>query len=158
MNYQQIGEMNNKLDSIEKKLLQHQFSNNLVDALFQVGYWANELLQIKSEYEFQQQLLAVIKKVEYLQKLCLKNVIKLQTVHLANSLKKLISDKAWKIFLKLDELRSLEIEYFQDKSISPDFNLDLSAQEQELKARMESINFNYQLSMSKLNDVVPEFT
>lgn len=142
MKYQQVGELNNKLDWIEKKLLQHQFTSNLIDNLFEVGHWANELLQIKCEYELQRQLIKIIKKVEYLQKLCFKNALNLQTVQLANSLKKLISDKAWKVFLKIDELRCLEIEYLQDKSIYPDYNLDLCAQEQELKTRLAALNFD----------------
>ncbi|AZR72554.1 hypothetical protein BBF96_03635 [Anoxybacter fermentans] len=136
VNHQQIVEMEEMLDRLEERLLKYEIEEEMVNELVEIGYWANELLQSRISYRERQSLVNLIQRVRYLQILYLESFLNLRVNQLSQELKGLISDQAWQIYLRLDELRGMEREFFKEKDYHLDFNTDLLNLEQELIARL----------------------
>lgn len=138
-NQDTINKLNQSLDQLEVKLLEFQIHENLVQELMEVGYWANELLQSRVSYVEQQRFLEIIQRVTYLQMLFLQSAFDLRVQELTKELKGLISDEAWRVYLRLDEIYTMEKEFFQGKHYHYDFNMNLLNLEQEVFARYMSL-------------------
>lgn len=131
-----IVEMNGLLDQIEESLLKRILLDSLLHDLMETGYWANEVLQMRISYKERLELLQVIARVKYLQNLYLESVLQERSQQLTKELQALISDEAWRVYLRLEEVKGMELEYFQRRDLHPDFNLELIVSEQELNARL----------------------
>lgn len=138
-NIRGINEMKAILDRVEESILEYQLQESQSSELAEVGYWANELLQSRISYEDTQALHGIIGRVGYLQMLYLETTLDLRASQLMQELKTLIPDEAWRVYLRLDEVRGLEQEYFRGKNYRGDFNLNLVMQEQELQARLSAL-------------------
>lgn len=131
--------IHNVLDRVEVALLQGQVQETLVSDLMEVGYWANEVLQSRISYEEHQTLLHYLHRVKYLQMLYLENVLSQRVNTLSQELKALISPEAWRVFLRLDEVRGMELESFEGNPFDGDYNLELICSEQALRSRLSAL-------------------
>jgi hypothetical protein len=127
------------LDRIEVALLQHEVEETLVYDVMEAGYWANEVLQARVSYEERMELFCILQRVKYLQTLYLENVLNQRANTLSSELQEMISPEAWRVFLRLDEVRGMELEYFQGNCFHPDQNLELVCSEQDLRSRLSSL-------------------
>lgn len=134
-----MGEMQAMLNRIEEALLNHQVEEAWVYDLMEVGYWANEVLQSRVSYEERMGLFSLLQRVKYLQTLYLENVLNQRANALAKELKEMISPEAWRVFLRLDEVRGMELEYFQGSCFHSDLNLELVCSEQDLRSRLSAL-------------------
>lgn len=139
-NQKTISNLNESLDHLEFCLLQYQVEESLAHDLIEVGYWANELLQTRISFTERQQLIQIIQRVSHLQMLFLQSVLDLRAQELTRELKGMISDDAWRVYLRLDEVYEMEKEFFRSKNFQYDYNLDLRNLEQEVFARYTNIN------------------
>lgn len=134
-NQETINRLNQSLDQLEVKLLEFQIHEELAQELMEIGYWANELLQSRVSYVEQQRFLEIIRRVTHLQMLFFQSVLDLRARELTKELKDLISEEAWRVYLRLDEIYTMEKEFFEDKNYHYDFNMNLLNLEQEVFAR-----------------------
>ncbi|MCK4259634.1 MAG: hypothetical protein KAX49_11690 [Halanaerobiales bacterium] len=138
-NQRHIEEMKESLGIIEVELLSYKMNNIKIAELIEIGYWINELLQTRISFKEREELFKLVSYVKYLQIVYLESSLDLCANQLSKRLKGLIDKEAWQIYLKLDEVRSIEREFFQGKDYHRDFNLDLVHLEQELMARLSVI-------------------
>lgn len=134
-----MREMKAVLDEVERALLQYQAEEALVNDLMEVGYWANEVLQARVSYDERMELIGFLHRVRYLQALFLENVLTQRANILSQELKATITPEAWRVFLRLDEVRGMELEYFQGSCFHRDLNLELVCSEQDLRSRLSAV-------------------
>jgi len=134
-----IVEMNGILDQVEESLLKRIILDSLLYDLMETGYWANEVLQMRISYKERLELIQVVERVKYLRNLYLESVLQERSRQLAKELQNLISDEAWRVYMRLEEVRGMELEYFQTRELHPDFNLELVVAEQELNTRLSAM-------------------
>lgn len=138
-NVKSICEMKVILERLEEMILNYELQESLVNELAEISYWANELLQSRICYDDIQALETIIRRVRHLQLLYLETSLDFRADQLTKELKGLLSEEAWRVFLRLDEVRGMELEYFHGKDFHRDYNIALLINEQELQARLSAI-------------------
>ncbi len=134
-----IGEMDEKLEQIEEQILEYHPDDSIVIELGEISFAINELLQHRISWYEQQILNNLLQRAKYLRSLYLKTVLELRCNELSARLKELVSDNAWRVFMQLDEVRSMEQDLFCRGELHQDHYLDIFFAQQELKARLNEI-------------------
>lgn len=139
-NSHKLSELVQRLDDLEQRILEYKLTTGLFDELSEIGCQVNELLQYRISYADQQFVLKLIKRIKYLYLFSFRTVVKLQANKLAKELQEMVSPHAWQVFLRLDELRGIEISTLQGNYLFSDHYFDLLSLQQELKTILAEIN------------------
>lgn len=137
--HQQNG-FEQRLDNLERLVLQYRLTDGLFGQLVEIGCQVNELLQYRISYADRQLTLKLIKRVKYLQLLYFKTAVKLRASNLSKELKEQVSHRAWQIFLRWDELREIERSTLSGNNQDEDYHQDLLSLQLELKTKLTQIN------------------
>lgn len=138
-NIYKISVVEERLEKIEEQILKYEVDDSLVTELGEIAIQVNELLQYRISWYDQQILNNLLKRINYLRALYLKTVLDVRAGKLSAELKELVTDKAWRVFLRLDEVRGMELDLVSKHQLHQDYYLDILSAQHELKARIQEI-------------------